>query len=36
MGEISWESAGKGSRWFGHLMRREEGCVGKRVMALEF
>ena len=36
VGEIPRKVQEKRSRWFGHVMRREEDCVGKRaMMALE-
>ena len=35
LGEISGKVQEKRLRWFGHVMRRKEDRVGKRVMALE-
>ena len=35
MGEISKKVQESRLKWHGHVLRREEGYVGKRVMAVE-
>ena len=35
MGEISKKVQESRLKWYGHVLRREDECVGKRVMAME-
>ena len=35
VGEISKKVQESRLKWYGHVLRREEECVGKRVMAME-
>ena len=35
MGEISKKVQESRLKWYGHVLRREEECVGKRVMVME-
>ena len=35
MGEISKKVQESRLKWYGHILRREDECVGKRVMAME-
>ena len=35
MGEIPKKVQERRMRWYGHVMRRDEECVGKRVMDIE-
>ena len=35
MGEISKKVQESSLKWYGHVLRREDECVGKRVMVIE-
>ena len=35
MGEISKKVQESRLKWYGHVLRREDECVGKRVMGME-
>ena len=35
IGELSKKVQERRLQWYGHVMRREEECVGRRVMALQ-
>ena len=35
VGEISKKVQESSLKWYGHVLRREEECVGKRVMVIE-
>ena len=35
VGEISTKVQGRRLKWYGHVMRREEHCVGRRAMEMK-